>query len=158
MTLIKDNLSSGFSYIIPIFICLGVFIGIGSFTFYYARGYSYITDDPNACANCHVMKEFLDSWQKSSHHNVAVCNDCHTGHTLFSKYYVKGLNGYHHSVAFTLGNFHEPIRIKEFNRKVAEGNCRYCHQDIVQNIDANIAHREPLQCLTCHFNVGHFNY
>lgn len=153
-----NNEVSGYSLYIPICICLGLLSGICAFTFYYARGYSYLLNDPEICANCHVMNNYYDSWIKSSHHAVAVCNDCHTGHTLVTKYYAKGRNGIRHAVAFTLGGFHEPIQITEFNRKVAENNCRYCHQEIVQNIDADIAHREPLQCIHCHFNVGHFNY
>ncbi|MCX8063917.1 MAG: cytochrome c nitrite reductase small subunit [Candidatus Hydrogenedentes bacterium] len=147
-------------YVIFYLLCIstGILAGVGVFTFYYARGYSYLTDNPNACANCHVMKPYLDSWQKSSHHNVAVCNDCHTGHTLITKYYVKARNGYHHSLAFTLGGFHEPIRITDFNREVLETNCRFCHQDFVQNIDYLDSHSQRLNCSTCHFNVGHFKY
>ena len=35
----------------------GVAAGVGGFTFVYARGASYLTNDPRACANCHVMNE-----------------------------------------------------------------------------------------------------
>ena len=60
----------------------GVLLGVGIFTFGYAKGGSYLTDDPAACANCHVMQDHFDSWQKSSHKNVAVCNDCHLPHNF----------------------------------------------------------------------------
>ena len=50
------------------------------YTFAYARGWAYMTDDPRACANCHVMNEQYDGWIKSSHRSVAVCNDCHVPH------------------------------------------------------------------------------
>ena len=38
----------------------GVTLGLGAYTFVYARGYSYFSNDPEACANCHVMREFRD--------------------------------------------------------------------------------------------------
>jgi cytochrome c nitrite reductase small subunit len=31
--------------------------GVGTFTFGYARGFSYLSADPRACVNCHVMNE-----------------------------------------------------------------------------------------------------
>jgi cytochrome c nitrite reductase small subunit len=36
---------------------VGVVIGLGGYTFLYARGASYLTDHPAACANCHIMRE-----------------------------------------------------------------------------------------------------
>ena len=63
-------------------IVFGLLVGLGLYTFVYARGASYLTNDPAACANCHVMSEQYDGWLKSSHHAVAVCNDCHTPHNL----------------------------------------------------------------------------
>ena len=56
---------------------LGAAVGIGGYTFVYARGYSYLIDDPQACMNCHVMREQFDGWLKSSHRSVATCNSCH---------------------------------------------------------------------------------
>ena len=50
--------------------------GLGVYTFVYAKGYSYITNDPAACANCHVMNDQYSGWLKASHRSVAVCNDC----------------------------------------------------------------------------------
>ncbi|MGH7821889.1 MAG: NapC/NirT family cytochrome c, partial [Candidatus Binatia bacterium] len=59
-------------------VAFGAAAGIGGYTFVYAKGYAYLTDDPGACANCHVMEEQHSAWMKSSHRAVAVCNDCHT--------------------------------------------------------------------------------
>ena len=134
---------------------LGAGAGLGCYTFVYARGASYLTDDPTACANCHVMQGQLDGWVKSSHHKVAVCNDCHTPHDFFGKYLTKGLNGYHHSLAFTTGNFPEPIQITPRNRAVTEGACRDCHRDVVQMIDHSPRPGEELSCIRCHSDVGH---
>jgi cytochrome c nitrite reductase small subunit len=137
-------------------VAIGVAVGIGGFTFAYAKGASYMTDDPAACANCHVMNEQYDGWLKSSHHTVAVCNDCHTPHGFVGKYAAKALNGWHHSVAFTSGDFHEPIQIGPRNRAVTEQRCRTCHQPIVQAIDAHAADSGgEISCIRCHSDVGH---
>jgi cytochrome c nitrite reductase small subunit len=135
---------------------LGVAIGLGAFTFVYAKGGSYLTDSPAACANCHVMSDQYAGWHKSSHRKVAVCNDCHTPHDFFGKYFTKALNGYHHSSAFTTGNFHEPIQISPRNRAITEAACRSCHAPITQAIDPHPTTGE-LSCITCHRGVGHRN-
>jgi cytochrome c nitrite reductase small subunit len=137
---------------------LGVAVGVGAYTFGYARGASYFTNDPAACANCHVMNEQYDGWRKSSHHAVAVCNDCHTPPGFLPKYFTKASNGFWHSFYFTTGDFPDPIRIRPRNREVTEAACRKCHQDIVEAIDVahGAAHgQERAECLRCHNSVGH---
>jgi cytochrome c nitrite reductase small subunit len=135
---------------------LGLAAGVGSFTFVYAQGGSYLSNDPRACANCHVMKEQFDAWTKSSHHAVAVCNDCHTPHDFFGKYATKALNGFNHSLAFTLGGFPEPIQITPRNHQVAEAACRRCHAEMTAAIDSHgAAGGERMSCIRCHPSVGH---
>lgn len=143
------------SFAVLLGMAAGLVSGVGSYTFIYARGGSYLTDDPGACANCHVMTDHYDAWAKSSHHAVAVCNDCHTPKNFISKYYVKGLNGWHHSLAFTTGNFHEPIQITPRNRAVTEQACHRCHQAVVDAIDPPHGGEQGLSCIRCHAGVGH---
>ncbi len=132
----------------------GTALGLGVFTVQYANGTSYLTNDPSACANCHVMNAEYDGWVKSPHHDVAVCNDCHTPHSLVSKYLVKAQNGFRHSYAFTTGDFEEPIRIRAVSLDIAEENCRRCHSDMVAAID--VSHNEGgVVCTRCHSGVGH---
>ncbi len=133
----------------------GLGLGIGGYTFLYARGISYMGNAPETCANCHVMQEYLDAWIKSSHKDVAVCNDCHTPHTFVGKYWVKAMNGFHHSLAFTTGHFPDNIQIRPSNREVTEGACRYCHADMVQVIDSFGHGPGALECIRCHDTVGH---
>ncbi len=132
---------------------VGSVMGLAVFTFGYAKGYSYMTNDPAACANCHVMSEQYSGWMKSSHRNAAVCNDCHTPAGFVPKYYVKAKNGFWHSFYFTFQNFHEPIQITPANRRVTEQACRKCHSNIVEAIDG--PHAQPTPCLRCHSSVGH---
>lgn len=139
---------------------LGVLGGLGMFTFGYGDGAAYLTNDPAACAHCHVMQGHYDSWVKSSHHAVATCNDCHLPHDFAGKWMTKADNGFFHSLAFTLNNFHEPIRIKPRNRRVTQGACLHCHADYVNNLlppsaDAHGPAGDMLLCVRCHADVGH---
>jgi len=146
----------GAAWWVALAVLLGLLAGIGSFTFLYAEGLSYMSDDPKVCVNCHIMQPQYDSWQKASHHNVAVCVDCHLPHGFFGKYYSKAENGYHHSVAFTFQNFHEPIMIKAKSSRILLENCLNCHGDLVYEQAARAANdSEALRCLHCHRSVGH---
>jgi cytochrome c nitrite reductase small subunit len=133
----------------------GAAIGLGVFTFTYAQGGSYMTNDPSACANCHVMEEQYAGWRKASHRSAAVCNDCHAPHNFVGKYYTKALNGFLHSWAFTTGRFPESLRITERNRRVTEEACLHCHAEITSSIRAIQGHQASESCLACHREVGH---
>ena len=137
---------------------IGLTIGIGIYTFVYAKGASYMTNDPAACANCHIMQDQYDGWLTGPHRSVAVCNDCHTPPGLVPKYATKALNGFWHSYAFTTGDFHEPIQIKGRNQRVTEAACRKCHAAITAAIEGPEGpHRadQDIACLRCHSDVGH---
>jgi cytochrome c nitrite reductase small subunit len=142
-------------FLIVLTLLLGVLMGVGAFTFGYGRGWSYLSHDPAACINCHVMQDHYDSWMASSHRRVAVCNDCHLPHDFVGKWAVKGENGFFHSLAFTLQNFKEPIQIKPRNRKVTQAACLHCHADLVQDMTAGDPHAEAPSCVHCHTDVGH---
>ena len=137
---------------------LGLASGVGVFTFGYGQGASYLSNDPTACTNCHVMEDYYDSWQGSSHHHVAVCNDCHLSHHPIGKWVTKADNGFFHSLAFTLDNYHKPIRIKPRNRRVTQSACIHCHKEIAGDIHALETERDPafaFNCVRCHSDVGH---
>jgi cytochrome c nitrite reductase small subunit len=140
---------------IVIAVAIGAAAGIGGYTFIYAEGASYLTDDPAACANCHVMQEQYDAWLKSPHRHVAGCNGCHTPDGFIAKYYTKALNGWNHSLAFTTGEFHEPITINERNLAIVEQRCRDCHAPIVEAIDP-VHTGQEMSCVRCHSDVGHW--
>jgi cytochrome c nitrite reductase small subunit len=134
---------------------IGIAAGLGGYTFIYARGNSYLTNDPKACINCHVMDDYYNAWTKGSHHQAAACNDCHAPHAFVGKWMTKGINGWNHSLAFTTQRFHEPIQISPRNRAITENQCRQCHQPIVQMIDHGSTGKDRLDCLRCHSTVGH---
>jgi cytochrome c nitrite reductase small subunit len=120
---------------------LGVFAGLGVFTFGYGEGYAYLGNNPQTCANCH---------------DVAVCNDCHTPHdSMFAKYLTKADNGFFHSLAFTTGDFKDPIQIKARNSRVVQESCLSCHRDLVNHMLPTEAGGDMLSCVHCHASVGH---
>lgn len=130
---------------------IGAAIGLGLFTFSYAKGSSYLGNDPATCANCHIMGQHYAAWRKSSHHAIAGCNDCHAPPGGLAKYWVKAKNGFNHSYAFTTGDFHEPLQITPSNRAVTEAQCRRCHADLVHQMGP----AGDVACTRCHESVGH---
>jgi cytochrome c nitrite reductase small subunit len=154
----------------------GMLGGMGAYTFHYAKGTSYLSNDPRACANCHVMQEHYDSWVKSSHSAAATCNDCHVPHGFPAKYFSKFRNGWNHSKAFTFQDFPDPIRIKRGNLEILEANCIHCHDILASGmlvhegrLDRAASGRLNLparptrpgrygeggRCTSCHRSVGH---
>jgi cytochrome c nitrite reductase small subunit len=134
---------------------IGVAAGVGGYTFVYARGYSYLTNNPAACANCHVMEDYYKSWLASSHRAVATCNDCHTPHGLVGKYATKASNGFWHSFAFTTGRFPEPLQITARNRRIAQESCHGCHAELIEAMVTGHTHGASVACVRCHGTVGH---
>lgn len=138
-------------------VLLGTTVGVGAYTFAYAKGWSYLTDDAAACANCHIMRQEYDGWLKSSHRAVAVCNDCHTPKNFLGKYATKASNGFWHSFYFTTGVYEDNIQIKQRSREIVEEACRHCHNEIVEAIEGShpAGTNQQLACLRCHISVGH---
>jgi cytochrome c nitrite reductase small subunit len=137
---------------------VGLAIGVGSFTFHYGKGWSYFSGTPESCANCHIMEPHYDTWLKSSHHAVATCTGCHLPADFPASILSKAENGWNHSWAFTMQNFHEPIQMTAKNRRILQRNCVRCHQALVHQM---LAHQpqagaaESVTCVQCHAGVGH---
>jgi len=114
----------------------------------------YLGNDPTACNNCHVMDAAYEGWYHGGHKAWATCNECHTPHALIPKYFVKGLNGYNHVSAFTLGHIPNAIRAKETQRKIIQENCIRCHAETVAAIgDGQMD--AGRYCFGCHRSVAH---
>jgi cytochrome c nitrite reductase small subunit len=145
--------------ILALCVLLGMFLGLSGYTFVYANGASYLSNDPRACVNCHIMREQYDGWQKTLHHAVATCNDCHVPHDIIGKYLTKIDHGYRHSKGFTFQDFHEPIQIKGSSLRVVQDNCVRCHETTVSEQSAHSFRKnEPADaanCVHCHAEVGH---
>jgi cytochrome c nitrite reductase small subunit len=135
-------------------LAIGVAGGIGGYTFRYARGLSYLSTDPRACVNCHIMQPQYDAWQKASHHGVALCVDCHLPQDLIGKYAVKAENGWRHGKLFTTQKFVEPIRVQAAGMRILQDNCVRCHEPMVEALGPGHELSE-VPCVHCHNGVGH---
>jgi cytochrome c nitrite reductase small subunit len=151
----QSRLLSGGEITFAAAILFGLVVGVGAFTFHYAEGTSYLSDDPAACANCHIMWEQYDSWTASSHSPAVGCVDCHLPHGPVTKWLSKAENGWNHSVAFTLQNYPDPIRIKPRNLRIVQTNCVSCHGDLVHTTLPTDRSGLDFGCTHCHVEVGH---
>lgn len=151
----QRGLAGSATLMLVLAVLLGTAAGIGGYTLVYAEGLSYMSSDPKVCVNCHIMRPQYDSWQKSSHHAVAGCVECHLPHDFIGKWTAKALNGYHHSTAFTLQNFAEPIAIKGPNSRILQDNCVACHGALLHPTMVGARPGDEVKCVHCHSSVGH---
>ncbi len=113
-------------------VSLGCFVGMGAYVAHISEAASYLSDEPEACLNCHIMTPQYASWKHSSHARVATCNDCHVPHdSTLRKYYFKAMDGGRHSAMFTLRMEPQVIKAREESVKVIQANCMRCHSDQV---------------------------
>ena len=113
---------------------------------------SYLSDSPDACANCHVMNEAYQSFRHSAHGRDLVCNDCHVPHgSVVEKYAFKSMDGLRHSTMFTLGLTPQSPQLSSAGQGVVQENCQRCHGVVLGELD----HGNGQQCWSCHRNTPH---
>lgn len=140
----------------------GVFSGLAILTLHISNATSYLSDDPRACINCHIMNPQYATWQRGSHGRVATCNDCHVPHdNIFRKYYFKAKDGSRHAFMFTFRMEPQVIKMHEPGENVVMENCMRCHDDLLQDtriseVSAPTArHGDGMLCWECHREVPH---
>lgn len=150
-------------FITPLFILAGIVCGLGAYIIYMSRAYSYLSDDPAACINCHIMTPYYQSWNHSSHAQWATCNDCHVPHdNIVSKYAFKAKDGLYHAAVFTINAEPNVIRPREASYEVIMNNCIRCHTELNTEfvktgmIDyADTQSGKGKACWDCHTEVPH---
>ncbi|MEL7563496.1 MAG: NapC/NirT family cytochrome c [Dehalobacterium sp.] len=115
------------------------------------------TSEPSFCSRCHLVKPYVQSWEKKSHHDVK-CLFCHENRGYFGKIDSKarGLN----YVYLTFTNQEVPIIAEA---KIFEQNCIKCHLDgnkkypQAPKIDQKQINdlKQDKSCLECHRDTGH---
>ena len=140
---------------------LGIAVGFSFYLFYISKAWSYLSDNPATCVNCHIMAPQYATWFHSAH-KKAVCNDCHVPHNnVFNKYYFKGKDGLRHATIFTLRMEPQVIFIKEAGKEVVQQNCIRCHERALSGIhDKNLnssqaEETENRLCWNCHKETPH---
>lgn len=135
---------------------VGAFLGMGVFVGTISNASSYLSDDPKACINCHVMAPEYASWKHSSHANVAVCNDCHVPHdNVLREYLFHAKDGLRHSTLFTLRMERQVIQALPESQEVIQENCVRCHGDLLTGAKGSAGHSLDRNCIDCHREVPH---
>ncbi len=147
---------------LPVIIILGIFFGLGLTILKLSNALSYLSDDPNACVNCHIMSPQYATWQSGAHGRVTTCNDCHVPHdNVFSKYYFKAKDGMRHATMFTFRLEPQVIVIKDAGKSVVQSNCIRCHSNLVHPISLRginnkiILDEDNRYCWDCHRETPH---
>ncbi len=131
---------------------------------YASKALSYLSTDPKACINCHVMNTQYATWQHSSHAQRATCIECHLPvDNMLNKYAAKARDGWNHSVAFTMNTFAQNIEISEDGANRVQANCITCHATLTEGILANSDRYHDFtgvpetdrRCWDCHREVPH---
>lgn len=162
------NKKSLFSlYGVFLLLIIGIVVG-GAYTFYNAKGFSYLSSDSKACNNCHIMNEVYADYMKSPHSKEtdgkprATCSECHLPHSFFAKWIAKAESGIGHSYAFTfkLDKLPPNLSANEKSKKIVQQNCIECHSKFSENaINATTipehTSKDSLSCVACHKDVGH---
>lgn len=147
---------------VPVILAAGIFSGFGALAFHISNASSYLTDDPRACVNCHVMDAQYATWQHSSHARVAVCNDCHVPHeNPVLKYAFKAMDGTRHAFMFTFHMEPDVIRMHAPGQWTVQNNCIRCHEGTVSSAQHLAVTRQEVAagtgklCWDCHREVPH---
>ncbi|MCX7987530.1 MAG: cytochrome c nitrite reductase small subunit [Bacteroidales bacterium] len=136
----------------------GIFGGFGLYAIYLSRAWSYASDNPEACINCHVMSTEYLTWLHSSHARQ-VCNDCHVPHqNVFKKYFFKAKDGMRHATIFTLRTEPQAIIMKPEGQRAVMDNCLRCHAPMFAYIESSVGknhHFTERNCWNCHRDTPH---
>jgi len=147
---------------LPVIIMLGALAGLGAVVAYISNAVSYLSNDPQACMNCHIMAPQYATWQRGSHGRVATCNDCPVPHdNVFRTYSFKARDGMRHAFMFTFRMEPQVIRVHEAGMSVIQENCIRCHtkqigMTKIQFVSYDMAaHGEGRLCWDCHRETPH---
>lgn len=141
----------------------GIFLGLIAYIIYISRAHSYMSDNPSACINCHIMVPYYHSWQRSSHREWTNCNECHVPHdNVLNKYAFKAIDGLYHSAVFTFNAEPQVIRPRDASKGVIMRNCIRCHSQLNQEFVktgmvsySQTQSGEGKACWDCHRDVPH---
>lgn len=147
---------------VVVVVLTGIITGLSFYAIYAGKAWSYLSDAPETCVNCHIMAPQYATWQHSSHREVAHCNDCHVPHdNIIRTYLFKAKDGMRHASMFTLRLEPQNIFIKEEGTEVVQENCIRCHSGLITDnkllAQTGVFHQkfEDRLCWDCHREVPH---
>jgi len=155
-------------FILGLFVCLIVLIS--------GKKVMKITSSNNYCISCHIHPSSDRTWKLSTHYNnqsgqLVHCVECHLppegqGY-LFAKvrHGLKDAYGYYFRDSAKI-DWEKKNLLESAKGFVYEESCLKCHQNlfpVTLSVDGGNAHlfyttsNDPLNCINCHLNVGHFD-
>jgi formylglycine-generating enzyme len=135
------------------------------------------TSTDKYCVSCHIHPLADQSWKLSAHYNnrtgnIVHCVECHLppkGHIAYlyakAKHGSKDVYGYLFKDSAKI-NWEEIKLLDNAKGYVYEKSCKECHQNLFPvklSVDGSNAHllytttKEPLTCINCHLDVGHYD-
>jgi len=136
---------------------------------------SYTSSD-KYCISCHIHPMADQSWKLSTHYNnnsgnIIHCVDCHLPPEGHGYLFAKAKHGFKDAWGYF---FKDSAKINCQGKKLLENakgfvyekSCLECHQNLFPirlSLTGGNAHlfyttsKEPLNCINCHLNVGHYN-
>ena len=147
----------------PTIVLCGAVVGVFLYLLYISRAASYLSDDPSACVNCHIMAPYYQSWQKSSHQPWTTCNDCHVPQdNIIKGYSFKAKDGLYHASIFTLRMEPQVIRPRAESYGAIMDNCIRCHSQLnTEFVNTGMISFDEARegkgkaCWDCHSTVAH---
>ncbi len=134
------------------------------------------TSSDKYCISCHIHPHADQSWKLSTHYNnksgtVVHCSECHLPPEGEGYIFAKAKHGFKDVYGYLFKDSAEinwekkklPENAKGF---VYEKSCLECHQNLfpvtlsVKGGNAHLSYisgQEPLRCINCHLNVGHYD-
>jgi cytochrome c nitrite reductase small subunit len=135
-----------------------------------------VTSTDSFCMSCHVHPHADQSWKLSTHHNnksgvIVHCVECHLPPEGEGYFFAKAKTGlrdlYGYLFKDTADIDWERKKLLENAKKhVYENSCKECHENLFPltlSVNGGNAHllyinsKDPVHCLNCHLNVGHFD-
>jgi formylglycine-generating enzyme required for sulfatase activity/nitrate/TMAO reductase-like tetraheme cytochrome c subunit len=136
---------------------------------------SYTSSD-KYCVSCHIHPMADQSWKLSAHYNnrtgtIVHCIECHLPPEGKGYLFAKAKHGFKDVYGFFFKdsakiNWQEKKLLENAKGFVYEKSCLECHQNLFPvklSVDGSNAHlfytisNEPLSCINCHLNAGHYD-
>jgi len=140
-------------------------VGLFAYLVHASKFFTYFTEDPKVCVNCHTMNTQYAAWEHSSHRERATCVECHLPQDSFvAKYMAKSKDGFNHTYAMTFRTYEDrSIEASPSAQKRIQGNCIACHREMVSQMTDNAqlymkggkTGQIGRKCWSCHRYVPH---
>jgi sulfatase modifying factor 1 len=134
------------------------------------------TSSDSYCMSCHIHPMADQSWLLSTHHKTASgvvvhCAECHLPPEGQGYLFAKAKHGFKDVYGYLFKdsaeiNWQEKKQLEVAKGFVYEKSCLKCHQNLFPatlSVDGGNAHlfyttsKDPLNCINCHLNVGHYD-